>query len=211
MNSYMTSIERQIRESLYIEHTDCDIIMNGKGEWGANLVPRANFNPENPTFGNNINSRLNRISNMATNNSNTETTSSGNTLATNSNINLLHQDSVFNSQYHQRKKRKRATESGNIATEGNMNAATVNVLNEQQDGAKIPTPIHGILGGNRANLGNSVKQQNGNRMSNMKRPKVPDRWSQMKLNFSPIRPGSEPQLKKLTLQHPGSLEDNRKS
>ena len=38
---YGTSIERQIRESLLIDTYKCNNIVNGKGEWGANLVPRA--------------------------------------------------------------------------------------------------------------------------------------------------------------------------
>ena len=45
MGSYTTSIERQIRESLAIENEICDNILNGKGEWVVNIVPRANFEP----------------------------------------------------------------------------------------------------------------------------------------------------------------------
>ena len=45
IGNYKTSIERQIRESLAIENTKCDNILNGKGEWGMNIVPRAIFEP----------------------------------------------------------------------------------------------------------------------------------------------------------------------
>ena len=43
MGKYQTALERQIRESILIETFVCDNVLNGKGEWGANLVPRAMF------------------------------------------------------------------------------------------------------------------------------------------------------------------------
>ena len=43
MGTFMSSIERQIRESITIENFTCDNILNGKGEWGENLVPQASF------------------------------------------------------------------------------------------------------------------------------------------------------------------------
>ena len=48
--TYATSLERQIRESLVIESSECDIPLNGKGEWGTNIVPRANFEDPYKTF-----------------------------------------------------------------------------------------------------------------------------------------------------------------
>ena len=39
-SSYLTSVERQIRESLKIEGDKCDNILNGKGEWSGQLGPQ---------------------------------------------------------------------------------------------------------------------------------------------------------------------------
>ena len=41
--SYASSLERQIREALAIENEACDNILNGKGEWGINLIPRPSY------------------------------------------------------------------------------------------------------------------------------------------------------------------------
>ena len=43
MGQYQTSLEHKIRESIAIETFECNTILNGRGEWGANLVPRARF------------------------------------------------------------------------------------------------------------------------------------------------------------------------
>ena len=40
ISSHRTATERQIWESLYIENEKCDILLNGKGEWGLNVLPR---------------------------------------------------------------------------------------------------------------------------------------------------------------------------
>ena len=53
VGQYQSSLERQIQESILIDTFGCDNILNGKGEWGANLVPRPLFEDENQT-------RLNR-------------------------------------------------------------------------------------------------------------------------------------------------------
>ena len=69
----MSALERQIRESIAIETFPCKNILNGKGEWGTNLIPRARFDePEssclnqNQNFGQNQNwkTRLNRNHNI---------------------------------------------------------------------------------------------------------------------------------------------------
>ena len=216
ISSYMTSIERQIRESLCIEHTDCDMIMNGKGEWGAHFVPRANYNSENPTFGNTISSsKLNRIGNITK--TNTDAPSPSNNLATDSNTSMLPGNSVFEAQFHQRKKRKRAIAIGNReATESTASEHHVKVHKEQQDGAKLATPMHSDLSGNIPSLGNRMQHQDGNICSNMKGPKVHVRWSQTKLNFSPMN--SNFQTSAEITRNPtgtssklGSNQNNRKS
>ena len=40
ISSYKSSLARQLREALLIEREECTTIMNTKGEWGINLVPR---------------------------------------------------------------------------------------------------------------------------------------------------------------------------
>ena len=40
IRSYKTSLARQLDEALLIEREECTTIMNTKGEWGINLVPR---------------------------------------------------------------------------------------------------------------------------------------------------------------------------
>ena len=35
-----TSLERQIKEALYIQTTKLDILLNSKGEWGLNMIPQ---------------------------------------------------------------------------------------------------------------------------------------------------------------------------
>ena len=94
MGSYMTSLERQIWESLHIESYPCQNILNGKGEWGANLVPRAQYDepeqPDRPTF-----QVLNRTRNQNTNQK-PKPDSRPDKTAT-----------AFDSQLYQRKKRRR--------------------------------------------------------------------------------------------------------
>ena len=38
--SWKTSLQRQIREGLKIQQTDCDLLMNSRSEWGNNGIPR---------------------------------------------------------------------------------------------------------------------------------------------------------------------------
>ena len=40
VGTYRTAIERQIMEAIAIEDETCDQILNGKGEWGTNHLPR---------------------------------------------------------------------------------------------------------------------------------------------------------------------------
>ena len=40
LGTHKSALERQIKEALAVEMTVCDVIMNGKGEWGQNLIPR---------------------------------------------------------------------------------------------------------------------------------------------------------------------------
>ena len=40
LGRHKSSLERQIKEALAIERIECDLIMNGKAEWGLNLIPR---------------------------------------------------------------------------------------------------------------------------------------------------------------------------
>ena len=47
-SSHMSSTERQIKESIKIEDYECDFILNSKGEWGTNLVPRPRFDEATP-------------------------------------------------------------------------------------------------------------------------------------------------------------------
>ena len=47
ISKHRTALERQIWESLYIEHEECDELLNGKGEWGLNILPRLKPTPEN--------------------------------------------------------------------------------------------------------------------------------------------------------------------
>ena len=37
---YKSSLQRQLMEALLIDREECDVILNGKGEWGIYLVPR---------------------------------------------------------------------------------------------------------------------------------------------------------------------------
>ena len=46
MAQYKSSLQRQLMEALLIEREQCDNIMNGKGEWGINLVPRLKVDDE---------------------------------------------------------------------------------------------------------------------------------------------------------------------
>ena len=47
ISRHRSALERQIWESLYIENEECDILLNGKGEWGLNIVPRLKTDKEN--------------------------------------------------------------------------------------------------------------------------------------------------------------------
>ena len=46
ISRHRTALERQIWESLYIENEECDDLLNGKGEWGLNILPRLKPTPE---------------------------------------------------------------------------------------------------------------------------------------------------------------------
>ena len=46
LKRHKTCLERQIFEALTIETIECHNIMNGKGEWGRNLIPRLQNFPE---------------------------------------------------------------------------------------------------------------------------------------------------------------------
>ena len=35
-----TSLQRQIMEAIFINSEPCDLILNGRGEWGINIIPR---------------------------------------------------------------------------------------------------------------------------------------------------------------------------
>ena len=62
ISSYMTSLERQIRESLEIDSYKCDNILNGKGEWGCNLVPRASYSENsNKNLHHNLNRNVQNV------------------------------------------------------------------------------------------------------------------------------------------------------
>ena len=39
IRSHKTAFERQVWEAVFINQEEADIVMNGKGEWGMNLVP----------------------------------------------------------------------------------------------------------------------------------------------------------------------------
>ena len=45
LGTHRSALERQIKEALAVEMTECNIIMNGKGEWGRNLIPRLQNTP----------------------------------------------------------------------------------------------------------------------------------------------------------------------
>ena len=98
--SFLTSLERQISESLAIEGNGGDIPLNGKGEWGLNIIPRANYETEREiTFKLNRNQRhnVNNVANCNKVKSASETASE--TVYTH-----------FESQLSQRRKRRRQEE-----------------------------------------------------------------------------------------------------
>ena len=35
-----SSLERQIKEAIHIRNEECDVLMNGRGEWGLNIIPQ---------------------------------------------------------------------------------------------------------------------------------------------------------------------------
>ena len=118
MNSYQTSLERQIRESLQIENFPCNTIINNKGEWGSNLIPRALSHLESNLPGNKTSGRWQQGSEGV-----------GNTSSPGNNDQDPQQNaSSFSEQYTQRKKRRRENkeatdgnkEKSNIAEIGNM-------------------------------------------------------------------------------------------
>ena len=47
--THKTSLERQIKEALLIEHTDNKSLMNSKSEWGFNSIPRVRIEAQNNT------------------------------------------------------------------------------------------------------------------------------------------------------------------
>ena len=47
IGTFRSSLERQIQEALTIENEECDRIINSKGEWGRNLIPRLVNKEEN--------------------------------------------------------------------------------------------------------------------------------------------------------------------
>ena len=51
MKQHKTSLERQISEGLLIESTEADFILNSKGEWGCNSIPRGNYSSETGNTG----------------------------------------------------------------------------------------------------------------------------------------------------------------
>ena len=40
IKKHRTSLERQLNEALTIDQEDCDLLLNAKGEWGFNLIPK---------------------------------------------------------------------------------------------------------------------------------------------------------------------------
>ena len=47
VGTHKTSLERQIKEALLIEHTPNENLMNSKAEWGFNAIPRVRIALEN--------------------------------------------------------------------------------------------------------------------------------------------------------------------
>ena len=47
MRQHKTSLERQIWEALLMETLEADTLMNSKGEWGQNHIPRASYDENN--------------------------------------------------------------------------------------------------------------------------------------------------------------------
>ena len=167
MGQYKTSLERQIRESLIIDSYDCDNVLNGKGEWGHNLVPRARFDEtDGPQF---TKTRLNRnrpdsIENSRQNASQDASEETGNNQETD--ISASH----FENQLSQRRKKRKQ-----------MNAETsLAELDNQEPVFNQPGTSSGMHHSPR------IAKQALRRMHlNVKQPdnKVPVRMKQTVLNF----------------------------
>ena len=166
--THQTSLERQIKESLLIESYPCDNVLNGKGEWGANLVPRASFSEA--TAGNIAHTRrLNRIGNMSNNtqnlNHNTDKSSVQN-----------EKENEFNMQFRQRKRKRREIE---LAT-----ASAVDVVTPEQQEEERTTPGNRIPGlGNSLPRQGKVTQRRIIQRSSYRKPVCADKNGQQKLMF----------------------------
>ena len=132
VSSFMSSIERRIKEGLAIERMDYDIVMNNKGEWGTNVIPR-------PTFeGNNVAINATQAGNTAT--------SFGNTAVRKHNPqNAETQEGTFEGQFHQRKKKRRRetkAEASELATTSRSLATTLatDVGGNQPGNSRITKP-----------------------------------------------------------------------
>ena len=100
--------------------------MNGKGEWGTNLVPRATFDPGNNNSGGN---KLNR---------NRRHQESGNSGNTDMNSDLTFEPDDFSMQFSQRKKRKREDRQHLATLQQDKHVATPEVSESTKVGNSIP-------------------------------------------------------------------------
>ena len=135
--SYQTATERQIRESIYIDTYKCDNILNGKGEWGSNLIPRAKFEDDT---GNKTSTKLNRNSNTP------QSVANATPLATETET---ERQNNFEMSYTQRRKRKRLEERENNLT----------VYHHEE----MPIERRDSLGGNKAGNSAPLLHQCGNK------------------------------------------------
>ena len=97
-----SSLERQIHESLMIDYYKCDNILNGKGEWGANLVLMTRLSDNDDYLGHPT--RLNRNRHQ-TPGSQSQSQSQSHQI-----VSQMHQNaskSIFETQLSQRRKKRR--------------------------------------------------------------------------------------------------------
>ena len=169
MGQYNTSLERQIRESWLIENYECTNILNGKGEWGTNLVPRARFTDENPNIRLNRNRTIQDSIEIGRQDASHLSSDASQDASHASHTNAS--DSNFDMQLSQRRKRRRILNEENRRQHQDVHQH----MHETSSSVQYQPRVY-AKGFRRLAL-NGIKKEN----------RVPDRWKQTELNFAPRR------------------------
>ena len=178
---FRSSLQRQLMEALLIEREKCDTILNGKGEWGINLVPRLTVEDESEFKRVKVLNRTDKRDRAKTDETETETD--------------------FNSQLSQRRKRKKL-ESQVPEGEAQTNVSTS--ISQARKDEPLTPPENGKVG-TRLQADSQLNRACFDKVNvNLKLRKDPNSANQRgnsgqnqskglpKLNIKPIDPGLNP-------------------